>query len=246
MAHVNTVGCLSPGSGYRAMHIPATKTHSVLALYFEYKAVINLFCLLPQNFSFLSQGAGRSLTAPGRWGQEGDGCPVPLQPLMPVQTGDTAVSTTASALGGHTPAAAARVTTSTRTRGAARVSVPLLSCPFICFSLPPSSSCLSLSAHPSPSLTSDRLLQLWEPQLPARVCEHPQRALLPLPQRLHAATRRQVLQGYVLARRRGQFLYALLGPQGKGCGVGITLCPWLVFQPLTSAMGWITAASSSV
>lgn len=126
--------------------------------------------------------------APGRPGQEGDGCPVPLQPSMPAQTGDTAVSTSASVLVGRTHAAAVRVTTSTRTRGAALVGAPLLPCPFfICSSLSLFFSCLSLSAHPSPSLTSDRLLQLRKPQLPARVREHPHRALLPLPQRVHAA-----------------------------------------------------------
>lgn len=163
--------------------------------------------------------------APGRPGQEGDGCPVPPQPSMPVQTGDTAVSTSASALVGRTRAAAAQVTTSTRTGGPALVSVPLPSCPFICFSLSLSFSCLSLSAHPSPSLTSDRLLQFRKPQLPARVCEHPQRALLPLPQRVHAAARQQVLQGYVPVwhglRCTADTFMSCPGPQGKGCSWAI-------------------------
>lgn len=84
--------------------------------------------------------------APVRLGQEGDGCPVPLQPSMRVRTGGTAVSTTVSACAGRTHAAAGRVTTSARTRGAALVSDCLPPCPFfICFSFC-LSSCPFLSA----------------------------------------------------------------------------------------------------
>lgn len=73
-------------------------------------------------------------TAPGTPRQEGDGCLLPLQPSTRVPTGGTAASTSASALVGLTRAAAARVTTSTRTRGPAPVRVhlpPLLLFPFL-------------------------------------------------------------------------------------------------------------------
>jgi len=172
---------------------------------------------------------------------------------MPVQRGVTVVSTSASALVGHTRAAAVLVTPSTRTRGPALVSVSL-PVPSSLASRISLCSRLSLAAHlSSPSLTSDRLLQLRKPQLPARVREHPQRALLPLPQRVHAAARQQVLQGYVLARHGLQCTAETLPCRSPGEGLflghaawtGITLCPWRVFQPPTSATGWITAASSS-
>lgn len=187
------------------VYLAVTRVRSVLALYFECKAVFISSGHYPGTFpSCLKEMGGfpKPWSSPcsAALGQEGDGCPVPPQPSMPVQTGDMAVSTSASAPVGPTRAAAAWVTTSTRTRGPAPVSLSLPSCPFICFSLSLSVSCLSLSAHPSPSLTSDRLLQLRKPQLPARVREHPQRALLPLPQRVHAAARRPVLQGYVPAQ----------------------------------------------
>lgn len=94
-------------------------------------------------------------TAPGTPRHEGDGCLLPPQPSMRVPTGGTAVSTSVSALVGLTRAAAAQVTTSTRTRGPAPVRVLLPPCCFflsffICFLLilP-----LSLSMLPLPLLT---------------------------------------------------------------------------------------------
>lgn len=55
---MGTTGCLSPegapGSGDQMMHIPATKVHSVLALYVECKAVLVGLATTPGLFLLVS------------------------------------------------------------------------------------------------------------------------------------------------------------------------------------------------
>lgn len=169
---------------------------------------------------------------------------------MRVQTGSMAASTTVSVCRAPICAAAGQVTTSATTRGAALVSDCLPPWPlFICFPFP-LSSCLFLSAI---ALLVSPVIDYCS--FGNHSCQH---ECVSIPNGHYCRCR----SGFTLqpdgksCRGRSWCLCVQHVPlcpaqsPGKSCPkppqMGITPCPRLVFQPPTSAMGWIMAVSSSV